>query len=159
MIGISVTYSTGEFQRLSRKLSDFERRQVLHQTVEEVGAFLLPKLKKYPPRRYVSRKAAYGRTFFSDRQRRWFFAALRSGELSIPYGRSGTLAAGWEVQPVGTQEVRLVNSVGYAGYVMGDTQSRHEKLVGWRTVRQYVREYGGQIGRIALTVIRAWLRG
>lgn len=34
--------------------------------------------------------------FFSEQQRRFFFAALRSGQIQVPYERTGALAESWQ---------------------------------------------------------------
>ena len=51
---------------------------------EDVGDYLVNVLRSYPPQNYVTRKAAYGQTFFSDKQRRWFFAALEAENYRYP---------------------------------------------------------------------------
>lgn len=106
--------------------------EVMDSGVEAVNKYLIGILKKYPPQKHVSRKAAYGGDgFFSDRQRRWFFAALRSGELKTPYSRSNDLSNAWQQVGSGRDSI-VANDAPYAAYVMGDDdQSRHEKLVGW----------------------------
>jgi len=62
---------------------------------DDVAKYLVNVLKKYPPPKRVTRKAAYGTTFFSDNQRKFFFAALRSGAISVPYRRTQAFARGW----------------------------------------------------------------
>ena len=114
-----------------------------------VSEYLLAELRKYPPSRYVTRKAAYGKTFFSDRQRRWFFAALHDGEISVPYNRTGGLAAGWHMIGSG-ENVMLANETAAAPWTMGDgTRSRHEQMVGWRTTDEIVRTKDAEIMRQA----------
>ena len=160
MIGIRLTYRQGQYERIADILSEGERGRVLGQTVGAVGELLHEKVREYPRQRYVSRRAAYGVTFFSARQRRWFFAALRSGELQIPYGRTGRLRDGWRIEERSTKEVGLVNEVAYAPYVMGaGTQSRHERAVGWQTVQDIIDGHRGHIGRVGLAAIRKVLGG
>ena len=67
-IGLRFEYNQAQFKSLSKKLDSFERKDVLGQTLGEVGEFMRGKLKEYPSYRYVSRKAAYGVSFFSDKQ-------------------------------------------------------------------------------------------
>ncbi len=47
--------------------------------VDDVSEYFLNVLREYPPQKSITRKAAYGVSFFSDKQRRFFFAALKSG--------------------------------------------------------------------------------
>ena len=82
MIGFRINiHPPGQFEKLSAKLNNFERKQVVHQTTVEVTQFLKGKMQEYPPEKRVTRKQAYGQTFFSDKQRRWFFAALQIGRV------------------------------------------------------------------------------
>jgi len=62
--------------------------------------------------------------FVSDKQRRWFFAALRKGEVQVPYRRTGLLGKSWTTE-VNISENELTGIVGnntaYAGWVQGPT--------------------------------------
>src|SRR5512139_1044120 len=121
--------------------------ELKNQVVEKVSEYSLEVMRtEQPDYKYVSRADAYpdapaGPGFFSERQRRWFFAALASGELSIPYNRTGTLAAGWQISRSG-DSFTLSNDVPYAPYVQGiESQSRHERMVGWRNVKVLTEAY------------------
>jgi hypothetical protein len=117
------------------------------QVMTHVGEYSLEVVRdQQPPQRHVSRADAYpdapaGPGWFSDRQRRWFFAALASGELQTPYRRTGTLAQGWRLEKAG-DGFTLTNDVPYAHYVQGFAfQSRHEGMVGWKKVNQVIDSY------------------
>jgi hypothetical protein len=158
LIGVRLWYKTGQLEKLRDKLDSFKRKQVVHQTLDEVAKLLAEELRRYPPQRHVSRREAYDVTFFSDRQRRWFFAALNSGELELPYSRTDALRDGWHLENLGSDGVGLINEVSYAGYVMGKrTQSRMMKLIGWIPVESIIKKYRPNIGRVAIQSIRAWL--
>lgn len=43
----------------------------------------------YPVPRSTTMKAVRGKSFLSNKQRRWFFASLRDGKLKLPYRRTG----------------------------------------------------------------------
>ena len=99
--------------------------------VDESSKYAIEVLRKYPPQRSVSRKAAYGVTFFSAKQRRFFFAALRDGRINVPYRRTQTLRKGW--RQVGTGRTSFIaNETPWADLVMGAGQSRHAKKIGWK---------------------------
>lgn len=105
---------------------------------EAAAKYLIDVFKVQPPRKKVSRKRAYGASFFSDKQRRWFFAALKSGEIKVPYNRTQGMRKAWNIIGRGKNLI-IVNQTQAAVYTMGDqTQSRHEKLVGWQTTGQKV---------------------
>ena len=112
--------------------------------VEAANKYLLDVLRTYPPPKYVTRKAAYGRTFQSDKQRRWFFASLADGSLKVPYHRTQGIRKSWRQEGSGAQSF-LANDAPGVGWVMGDNQSRHEALVGWKKVSAIVKERTAKI--------------
>lgn len=89
-------------------------------------------LKRYPPYKYVTRKAAYGQTFQSDKQRRYVMARIREGTIDpgAPH-RTGNYQRGWQMENSGVK-TQIVNAVPYAQYVGGDNQARLNEKVGWR---------------------------
>ena len=107
--------------------------------------YLVERFKAQPSQKYVTRRRAYGVTFFSEKQRKWFFAALRSGEISVPYNRTQGMRNSWQIIGRG-EDIIIANETQAAVYTMGDdTQSRHEKLVGWKTVGQHLKEGSGKL--------------
>ena len=106
---------------------------------EETADLLIEKLGKEPGNKYVTRKKAYGKSFFTQRQRRWFFASLRDGKIGVPYRRTLTISQSWVKHGAG-ENVYLANQAEGAQWVIGPTQSRHEKLVGWKKYEDIVRQ-------------------
>lgn len=100
-----------------------------------------------PSPRYITRRAAYGQTFFSDRQRKWFFANLNDGSINVPYNRTQGLRRAWRIQGSG-QNASVINDAEGNEYVIGDKQSRHEALVGWRKPEDIIKEREDRIQRI-----------
>src|SRR5687767_11609147 len=92
-------------------------------------------LKHDEPYRYVSRKGAYGVTFFTMKQQRAYFAKLKSGEIKVPYIRSGKQSDGWHMEGAGTN-IRIVNREESVQWTRGQT-ALHAKM-GRRTVPQVV---------------------
>jgi hypothetical protein len=92
-------------------------------------------LSHYPGYAYISRASAYGSSFFSDKQRRYVMAKIRSGEIQPGYPhRTGRLQRGWSIIQSGAA-TRVINAEPYAVYVVGDPgQSRHEEKAGWRRI-------------------------
>lgn len=128
---------------ISSKLESLPER-VIDPAIDAVNEFVLNILKTYPPQKRVTRSQAYGGNgFFSDKQRRWFFAALRRGEIDTPYKRTQELRRNWKVIGEGRNSI-IANETPYGPYVMGDDdgsnqqRSRHEKLAGWRTVNEII---------------------
>ena len=80
-------------------------------------------LAAYPPRRLGAKV-----TFSSDKQRKGFFAALRSGKIEVPYRRgvspgSETLGKSWttEVKSLGPTHIQGIDGTraSYAELVLG----------------------------------------
>ena len=131
------------------------RREMSH----EVAKFMRTELQKYPPVRRVTRKQAYGVTFFSDRQRRWFFANLNSGDLKLPYRRTGQYRQGWKVMPFGQSNYIVVNDSPIGKYLQdSETQSRMARLIGWETWQMILQRQSDKIRHIANGVYDRWIR-
>lgn len=140
LIGIDIR-GLDEVQKLLRDLPP----EAQDAAGDVAAVYLTEKLKEQPPPKQVSRKAAYGVTFFSDKQRRWFFAALNSGEISIPYKRTQDLRNSWQIIGKGADRI-IVSEAEAAKWTMGDdTQSRHEAMVGWKKVATILEQSSGQL--------------
>jgi hypothetical protein len=133
MISFGVRYTP---TNLTQVISDLPRS--LRGPVTEAAAVYLVGnssrgLQHYSQYRYISRTAAYGRPFQSDKQRRKVFAMIRNGEILPGYPRrTGRLQRGWVVIPQGVK-TRITNSEPYATYVVGDPgQARLNEMAGWR---------------------------
>lgn len=100
--------------------------------------YLINKFQAQPPPNYITRKQAYGQTFFSVKQRKWFFANLREGKIRVPYKRTQKTRKGW--QKIGRgEDIIIVNETDGAYYTMDDQgQTRHEKLIGWQKVSSII---------------------
>jgi hypothetical protein len=64
------------------------------------------------------------------------------------YIRSNKLAAGWVIRQDDERSVMLVNDAPGAEFVQGDSQSRHEEMVGWRTVATILAERGQALANV-----------
>lgn len=101
--------------------------------VDDVSKYIIDVLRIYPPRKRITRRQAYGRAFQTDKQRRYFFWALHTGRITVPYNRTQTLRRGWRQEGRGTRSI-IVNETPYAEYVMGEEQSRMSDMIGWEKV-------------------------
>jgi hypothetical protein len=132
--------------------------EVADQALTEVQDFMLDVLKTYPPKNYVTRKAAYGQSFQSDKQRRWFFWALNSGAINVPYSRTQGLRNSWHKVRSGITGY-IVNNAHGAVYVMGERkQSRHEAMVGWKKPSEIIKEHMAKINKLVDAATRKALR-
>lgn len=153
-IGIYVT----DNERIARILARLPK-EVGDAAADAVAEYIIKIYKHYPPYRYISRKHAYGRTFQSARQRRYFFWALKQGIIKIGNHRTQKLAKGW-VQ-IGTGQNSLIaNEVPYAPYVMGDfvQQANQPFLAGWRQFDLVIDDHKEKIDKVLFGEVKKQIR-
>lgn len=116
---------------------------------------LLTVVKRYPPRVHITRASVYGQTFASDKQRRWFFASLNDGSLTLPYRRSMGLGQSWTFSIESNTRAVVGTNVGYARLVKGQgDQSAFLAASGWQTVNQDAAKASPKVLAAIDTVIR-----
>lgn len=72
--------------------------------------------------------------FKSAKSRRFFFAALRKGQIEVPYRRSGDLGRAWQIEKIGPMQIALVNRQRHAAMVQGLKQAAYHKDT-WKNVK------------------------
>lgn len=124
--------------RAQYSLEQLRRLRGARRGIAAAALHLKGKFATYPAKNRPSRESVYGKTFVSDKQRRFVMAAIRRGD--IPYTRgvsssSETLGRRWttEERRGGLEQV-VGNNASYAEYVQGDKQSKYMKAVGWERV-------------------------
>lgn len=118
-------------------------------------------LAHYEVYKYVKRVKAYGQAFQSDRQRRWFFAALHEGKILPGYPRrTGKTQRGYVQKPTnGGYGVMIENKEAGAYYTRDDKgQARLNALAGWRKVSDVISTNILGAMRHAQAAINEWLR-
>ena len=123
--------------------------KAVHEEATRAGADEVVRVMRvYPAEKRVSRAQAYGTTFFSDKQRRYFFWALRQGIITVPYRRTNSLRDNWVIIGQGLDEM-VVNQTPYAGLVMGDNeQNRMHQQIGWKKLEQRLRENSQKLAKV-----------
>jgi len=124
-------------------------RRGIHRAVETV---VKPIAQTYPPESHRPQP------FVSDRQRRGFFAKLRSGEIQAPYVRTNTLKNNWQTKQLSGTASALENDTSYGGWVQGnERQTRYHQGTGWNTETKIAKEAGpGIIKLLDAEVLRLW---
>lgn len=129
MTTVSIKVKLGKTKDLLKRLDQLNGyKRGLHLA----GLHLQSRIRKYPP---VSRRK---QGFTSDRQRRGFFAKLKSGEIDVPYrrgmsSRSERLGQRWAVSRSSDGfSVTVGNNASYANLVQGYKQSLYHKRTGWK---------------------------
>ena len=128
---------------LEKKINSLAQMKAVKAALQNAGTHVKGEMARYPQRKHITIQQVGG--WASEKQRRWFFAALRSGEIDVPYRRGqspGTedLGQRWTVTTKdGGLTVVVGNNASYALYVQGDDkQSQMMKLIGWKTDKQVV---------------------
>lgn len=121
--------------------------------VHALGIVIETAFKKYPTRNSPSRASVYGSAFASEKQRRYFFWALRSGAIQVPYRRgqspgSRNLQQSWTTRMLTDTSVEIGTAVPYGTLLMdAGRQSKYAEAVGWRTVQQDMIDVTPQLQR------------
>lgn len=155
LIGVDVQ----GLEAVQNMLTGLVSPSIADEAADAVGVYLLDVLQTYPPQKSVSRAEAYPEVggWFSKKQRRWFFAALNSGELQLPYQRTQTLRNNWQRIGQGASQI-IVNETDYGTFVFGDSagagQSRMSSLIGWKTLPSIVAERQQRINEIVQGIVK-----
>ena len=106
------------------------------------------KIAKYPQ---VSRRP---QPFVSNKQRRGFFAKLRSGEIEVPYRRgtspgSERLGQSWTVKARDGGLTQVVGTDTTYGQLVQDRlkQTLYHKTTGWKTTEDVTEQEGNEVVR------------
>lgn len=120
--------------RLLAKLERLGKMDAAKNAIRAAGAHVQAAAKVYPGRRHIPMR------WVSLRQRNWFFAALRSGAIQVPYKRTSTLKKQWRVTTKDNGLTAVVNNATpYGPYVQGAmSQYWMHRASGWQTTSQIV---------------------
>jgi len=143
----------------AKRAVGFDRARLVRVVCVAVAGEAQTFISWYPPKKRITRTAAYGVSFFSARQRRGFFARLRKGAIVVPYQRTGADGQAWRVVPRGSGAV-LFNGAATASLLHSAArQSRMAAMIGWRTDEEAVRfvERDGTAQRAAEHAVRSIL--
>ena len=139
-VGIDVTGTEELIAKLNRLPPEAQ-----DQAVEDVNKYLLNVLRAYPSYNYVSFKQAYG-GWFSEKQRKYVMARIAEGTIKpgMP-NRSQRFAQGWKVVGYGRQSI-IANETPYGRYLVDDTaQARMPAKIGWKKLKDTVKQRMGRI--------------
>ena len=124
-------------------LSQSDRGRATLRSATMAGALTaLSYIKPYPEANRPSRSSVYGQTWKSEKQRRYFFFALRKGIIQVPYRRgtspgSQRLGRSWAAKQLTDTSVAIGTNVTYARMAKDEgAQTKYMKAVGWTTIQQ-----------------------
>lgn len=141
---MSVEFIAGDLGALTQLvLSQSPRGRATLRGATMAGALTaLSFIKPYPEANRPSRSSVYGQTWKSEKQRRYFFFALRKGVIQVPYRRglspgSQRLGRSWTAKAINDTSVAIGTNVTYARMVKDEgQQTKYMKAVGWTTIQQ-----------------------
>lgn len=111
----------------------------------------------------ITRKSVYGETFKTPLQRRWFFWALGTGQIDVPYkrrGKTGGIQSSWQLVGRG-EKTTIINEAKAAIYLYDNQkQSRFMGLmgVGWNKIGVILAQYTPQMYRSFMNAGRNYLK-
>jgi hypothetical protein len=148
----------GELREIMKKLGSLEPVKV---GLKTGAAHLKGQVAKEPR---VSRRPQA--QYWTDKQRRGFFAKLRSGEIEVPYYRginrkSERLRQSWTVQSRRGGLMWIIGNDASYGPLVKDPnrQVAYHKKTGWKNTDQDVEENKAKINNIVKQVVDRALEG
>lgn len=128
--------------------------RVLRDGMERAADRVKGKLQSYP------KASGKSQPFKTDQSRRWFFANLREGKISVPYERTMTLSHKWTTEVSGDgSQAKIGNNAPYAKLVQGrDDQVAYHKG-NWQTAEETLDDNKKNIVDELRAVIQSALNG
>jgi hypothetical protein len=133
------------YDALLKKLEALGRMDYAKAGVQAAGLYLKGALSEQPEQKRLTRKDVYGSSFKTDKQRRFFFWALKSGAIQVPYQRGSSpkserFNSRWTVESENDgMSAALGNNTLYGPLLMQkENQSLYAKRVGWQTTEAVV---------------------
>ena len=116
-------------------------------------------VRTYPPQSHKPMK------WKSAKQRRWFFANLRAGNIEVPYRRgqspgSEKLGASWtrKLERGVNPSVTIGTRVSYAPWVMDKDRQADYHKGNWPTVQSIAEKRANDVKRFIETALQRWAR-
>lgn len=125
-------------------------REIVQHVGKAAALSMIGFVKPYPG---ASRKK---QPFVSAKQRRYFFAALKSGEITVPYRRTFDLQDAWAFT-ITDGGADITNSSAHAAYTINkETQSGYHKGT-WKTTEELAKVNEGAVRNDAEAALVALL--
>ena len=145
--------------KLVGKLDSIAKLNAVKAGITAGALHIVDKIDNAPPRKHITIKQIGG--WASEKQRRWFFWALRTGQIEVPYRRgisprSEQLEQSWTIKKRdGGLSAVVGNDTSYGPFVQSKAQqSRMMKLIGWNTIEQVAKKEGPEVRDLIAKSIR-----
>ena len=133
---------------LTEKFDKIGQLDGVKAAMKNAGDHMEDAMKVYPAKPHFQHRWP----FVSDKQRRYFFWALKQGKIEVPYRRgqspgSEDLGQRWTVATRDQGFTVIVgNNASYGPFVQShDSQSKMMKVIGWKTDQQVLDENKGEV--------------
>lgn len=146
---ITIHVNQADLQRVKAGLAALGGPELEREIADEVGRrVVMVAAQRYP--------GASGKPqpFVSAKQRRAFFAKLRSGEISVPYQRTNVLKQGWRQ----SGPFAVENTVRYADLVQGAGRQARYHAGNWDTETEIAQESERSCVPVALEAVMQFIR-
>lgn len=146
---------------LVSKLRILGKLQVVRAYMQAGAEYIKGKLAVFPAQRRLTRTEVYGQPFQSEKQKRFFFAALADGRIEVPYHRDESEASyrfgdRWNIAESDKGLTQTIdNDTPYGHWVMGDDQSLFMQAMGWHKVSDIAEEVTDHVIEMIRTGIEA----
>lgn len=135
---MAVTITVKGVKELTEKLGKLEKLVKVQKAIKDEAEELKYLLQQYPGNAHGPNPLLHVKDKNNEKAnkvRRAFFAKLKSGEISVPYGRKMGLYKDWSVAVSGAGWVATVgNNISYNDWVQGPGQTTGHANSGWLTV-------------------------
>lgn len=133
---MAVTIEVKGAKELIAKLTTLEQLKKVQQSIYDEAINLKDLLMTYPTNAHGPNAGLRGNSEASKRMRKGFFAKLKAGEISVPYGRTNRLGGSWGVVTGNNGWSATVGNsmVAYNSWVQGPDQTKGHANSGWLTV-------------------------
>jgi hypothetical protein len=152
-------------ESLMGKIDTLQKLRMVAAGIKAAALHIKGKMATYPPVKRLTRASVYGSAFQTDKQRRYFFYALKAGLIEVPYRRgtspgSRTLGRRWTIE---TSHNGLTATVGnntpYGTLVQAkDKQSLYHQAVGWQTDEDVIEKERGAVVQFVQTEVQRAIR-
>ena len=154
MMATSITVDVSE---VLAKLDPEKMRHEVEVALGGAADIIRAGVKQYP-----SRQSTGPQQWKSEKQRRWFFAALREGKIQVPYRRTGKLGQSWtkRIDRGSTWPAAVIGThMAYAPYVQdADRQTAMHARTPWPTAQGVAEEKSDEVVRFIKKALEKWAK-
>ena len=151
---------TVDVSEVVKKLDPAELEKALEIALGEGAKHIRNEARRYPPQSHKPMQ------WKSAKQRRWFFANLREGNIEVPYRRgqspgSEKLGSSWNIRTEnrgGNIKAIIGTPASYAPYVMDERRQAAYHKGNWKTIQSIAKDQANTVKRFVEQSLERWAR-